>query len=454
MFKKLIVLVAISVVTALGAVPVSAATILNGQEHNYTVQFRSDNKATVFAKLVFQNGQSEKDRDTYTFSVPSGVSVDALSVQQIIAKKTVASTCTPRVTIGTTSATQSCPVTTESYDEDFDFLSNKLGYNYHYSYYYPDSRYSENYEYTDITPSIDGETYTVKLPRAIKPHKQGALLVTFISTSYVKSAFAGRFTYDFRTLKTDEMIDEASVAINFDEELYSRDATQQRTAESSANDSLVTAGAAASYESRSMDSLLPTIGNGGEYTRSQTKMLPGDVLSVAGVYATSPSLLFLNEIVTGIAIIAALAAGLWFGMKRYRKAHPRKARTDSYNATETTRNDIVEPASIKQLLTVSGVSVLATGIALLVLTGLVATANSSNSGLIPYILSLFTIVVVGTVAIFAPIAYVLRFGAHSLLRWLLINAAIIALLCFAAIGIASIDTEPSDPYVGPSSIYE
>ena len=82
------------------------------------------------------------------------------------------------------------------------------------------------------------------------------------------------------------------------------------------------------------------------------------------------------------------------------------------------------------------------------LTGLVAIANNSSTGLIPYILSLFTIVVVGTTAVFAPIAYVLRFGVRSLLRWLLINAALIAILCFVAIGVTSIDSGYSDPYYG------
>ncbi len=449
MFKKIITLIAVGAVAVVGALPASAASLLNGQEHHYTVQFRSDSKATVYAKLAFQNGQSDKDRDTYTFSLPSGVSADSLSVQQIIAKKTEVSSCDSKIAIGTSTATQNCPATTTGYDDDFDFLSNERGYSYYYDYYYPESRYNDKYEYTDITPSVDGQTYTVKLARAIKPHKQGAVLVTFVSTDYVTSAFGGQFTYDFRTLMTNEMIDEASVAINFDEELYSRDVDQKRTSGATTTKSIQSgADASASYESKRIDSLIPTIGNGGEYNRSQTKMLPGDVLSVKGTYATNPTLLFLKEILAGIAITIAAAAALWFSYKHYRKTHPRKPHANADIASHPKYYDGTEPASIKHLLAVSGVSTVATVVALLVLTGLVAIANNSSTGLIPYILSLFTIVVVGTTAVFAPIAYVLRFGVRSLLRWLLINAALIAILCFVAIGVTSIDSGYSDPYYG------
>jgi len=178
-------------------------------------------------------------------------------------------------------------------------------------------------------------------------------------------------------------------------------------------------------------------------------MLPGDVMSITGTYATKPVLLYLKEIAIGIVFVAALATGLWFAIRHYRKTHPRKPHTDTRaTATDARGFDAGEPASIKQLLAVSGVSIVATVVSLLTLTGLVAIANSSYSGLIPYILSLFTIVVVGTTAVFAPIAYVLRFGVRSLLRWLLINAAIIAVLCFAAIGVASIDSSSPEPYYG------
>lgn len=449
MLRKLITLMAVSIVAATSAIPASAASLLNGQEHYYTVQFRSDSKATVYAKLAFQNGQSDKDRDTYTFSLPSGVSADSLSIQQIIAKKTEVSTCNPKIVIGSSTATQNCPVTTTGYDDDFDFFSNNNNYGYYYDYYYPESRYDDKYEYTDVTPSVNGQTYTVKLPRAIKPHKQGAVLVTFVSTNYVTSAFGGRFNYDFRTLMTDEMIDDASVAINFDEELYSRDVDQKRTSGATAANSIKSgADMSASYESKRIDSLIPTIGNGGEYNRTQTKMLPGDVLGVKGTYATNPTLLFLNEILVGIAITVAAAAALWFGFKHYRKTHPRKSHSDTSAAIHPKYNDDAETASIKHLLAVSGASTLATVVALLVLTGLVAIANNGSSDLIPYILSLFTIVVVGTTAVFAPIAYILRFGVRSLLRWLLINAALIAILCFVAIGVTSIDSGYSDPYYG------
>lgn len=465
MMKKMLLLFAAGAVAILGSVPAQAVSLLDGQTHYYTVQFRSDNKAVVYAKLAFQNSDNTKDRDSLTFSLPSGVKVDSLSVQQILAKASSGickryetyddyykRTGTPASSFKPSTQSLQCLEPASGYNEDFDYVNNSGGYSYYYDYYYPEYRRVDNYEYTDITPSISGDTYTIKLPHAVKPHKQGAVLVSFISESYA-SGFMGRFSYNFRTFKSTELIDRANVAINFDEELYSREATQKRTSESSAAGA-VAQGAAAdqSYRSKSLDSIIGSVGNGGTYTRTQTKMLPGDVMKVSGVYATKPLLLYLKEIVITLVILAAVAAGSWLLYRRYRRAHPRTAKKQAAAAaSESTRAKSVvlnedTAASVPKLLAVSGASVGATIIALVILGILIAIENNSNSMAPQIIVTIYSIVVIGVTAFVGPLVFVMRYGVRTLFTWLLLHITLVTLLCFLALSLIAMISNSSNPY--------
>ncbi|QQS70820.1 hypothetical protein IPP92_00740 [Candidatus Saccharibacteria bacterium] len=218
MLKKLLLFIAIIVGSVVQSPPSQAVSLINGQTHFYTVQFRSDSRAIVYAKFVFQNSSTTVNRDTYTFTLPDGISVDNLSTDQILVKSTpIVIRCIK----------EPCPESRpadEPYSDNTDFLSSSSA-NY-YDYYSPSYRYTSAYTYQPLSYDTSGTTYTLKLAHPIKPGKQGAILVTFTTDSYAKSMF-GRFSYTFKTLKTDELIDNANVAIVFDQELYSRDVTQK-----------------------------------------------------------------------------------------------------------------------------------------------------------------------------------------------------------------------------------
>lgn len=464
MMKRILLILAAGAMAMFGSAPASAVSLLDGQTHYYTVQFRSDNKAVVYAKLVFQNGDSAKERDSFSFSLPSGVKVESLTVQQILTKAGTSS-CKryetydayyKRTGVSTSSIKPSaeslqCLEPASGYNEDFDYTSNSNGYSYYYDYYYPEYRRTENYEYTDVSPAIANDTYTLKLPHAIKPHKQGAVLVSFISESYA-SGLMGRFNYDFRTFKATELIDRANVAINFDEELYSREATQKRTTESAPG--ALTQGVAAdtSYRSKSLDSIIGTVGGGGTYTRTQTKMLPGDVMRVSGVYATKPLLLYLKEIVLLLLVVATVAAASWVLYRRYRRKHPHAAKKQAAAQSATPAkamlvDDAQQTVSIPRLFIVSAVSTGATLVALAVLAVLVAIANNSYSAFSPFVLSVYSVVVVGTTALIGPFVYSLRYGIRAAFTWLLINIGVVTLLCFLALGVVALLTSGNSyPY--------
>ncbi len=63
MLKKLLLFVAIIIGSFVQSSPSQALSLINGQTHFYTVQFRSDSRAIVYAKFVFQNSSMTVSRD-------------------------------------------------------------------------------------------------------------------------------------------------------------------------------------------------------------------------------------------------------------------------------------------------------------------------------------------------------------------------------------------------------
>lgn len=462
MFRKLLTGIVI-LVAVIGNVSQASAlslgSLINGQTHFYTVQFRSDSKAVVYAKLVFQNGSSSTDRDSFSFSLPDGVKVNNFSSQQILAKSSSPVPCLRYETLqeyqARTGTTTSLPIYDAKnsmqklclekgqaeYDEGFDFASGTQ--DYAYSYYSPSYLYRDNYEYADIKPEVKDNTYTLKLAHAVKPHKQGAVLVSFTSDSYASSVL-GYSKYSFRTLRVDEMVDSANVAIAFDQELYSRDVTQKRVSESSSSDKTSsTIGATAnSYKSSSLDRLASSVGQGGVYTRTQTRMIPSDVMKVSGVYATNQILLFAKEILITLLVLAIFALIL-IRFIRYKRLHHKEVA-----AVDTKKDDTpiieINSSSINygKLAIVSAVSIGTTIIVGMLFGGLIAISNKSSYGTLSAasqtVSAIFAIVAFGSSIFVAPLIWVLRDGLRQVFAWLAIHVILVTILCFISVIILSL----------------
>lgn len=478
MLRKLSLLVLATVVGASAFYqPASASSpLLNGQHQYYTVQMRSDNQAITYAKIVFQNGDSTENRKTVTFKLPDGVTASNLSIQQILSKNTTTLPCSQYETIQewskrtgeaiTPSASQqtkynvdkqcATEANSSAYNEDYDFVTNSSSDIYN-TYYYNRDWNTDTFEYSDLKSDTKDGTYTVTLAHEIQPQKQGAILVSYTSKDFVGGVM-GRFAYDYRTLIVNEMIDQTTVSINFDEGLYSRTAKQGRT---SSESTAVQDGVAASsdYSSKSLDRLQLSVGSGGTVTKTQSKMLPNDVMSVTGVYATNPVMLFGKELLILLVLVVIAGFGIW-RLVVYRKKHrkispvtyePLAAGTpvDEQNIQKITQN--IPTIHIGRMVAVSAISIGGTLAVLLLIVAVGSVINSNNSYYAySSIYTTFVPIFAGVVIIYgifiSPVAYMLRFGVKQAFIWTLMQACFGVVALVVALVLA-VSLSGGNPYV-------
>lgn len=444
-------------------VPIAQAAttdLLNGQKQYYTVMMRADKQALVYAKVTFENSSAKDDLKSFSFTLPDDVKVDNLTVQQILAKKT-ARTCRTYETYDTYKARVSysylqsqyyydqnkqCATydETSTYDEDFDFdanMSSTTEY-YYYDYYLRRSTDSK-FEYNDLTPARSGQTYTVELPNAIHPKKQGAVLVAYTSKSYISGSL-GRFQYDFRTFTAKELVNKAVVAINFDDEVYSTLASSKRQVSTSAASGVAQGTALtadASYESKTVDDIQTGVGTGGRYVKEKNQLLPGETFSVKGVFATSKFVLYAPTVLRWLLVLALLGSAGWFGYRLYRAKHPRGRGTSSGPALEvpeaTTTTKEVAAIGVRPVVFTSLVVVGINGLLALAVIGLLAAVSFTAYETAFVSLMVLLAVMVGAVTLFVlPFLHVLlRHGLRSAYRWLLCHTAILILVTLVICGL-------------------
>lgn len=454
----IILLTALVALLPLSPAKAESSILLNGQKQYYTVQLRSDKQAIVYARIIFENASSETDLSTYEFSLPSGVSASNLSAQQILAKstETICKTYETleqwRARIGTTSTStydtsKKCLVTDmAAYDDDFDYdnnISSSTDY-YYYSYY---QQRDSQFEYTDLKQSNANGTYTVTLSEAVKPKKQGSILLTFTTHDFISGGTFGRYTYNVRTLLAKQMVDKTTVAVNFDNDMFTREASQQRaySTSTSSTDTLTSAGSSNSaYQSKSMDSLVGSIGRGGLYVKTQSSLLPGDMLSVSGIFATNSTALFINEILGGVLFIALL--GVAIGLHRiWRRGHPRKDHAKNTHTTDGPDTIVASHSTTpwKIIVLTSCISIVGSLVLIFAVGSVLSNAMSDSS--ISSVLAVFGIIAVGLFGgVIAPLLYVLRFGVEDTFKWALIHVAFIAALLLAFGAVASMTSSSNN----------
>lgn len=471
---KKIILALLTVMMALApGLPANAeSALLNGQKHYYTVQLRSDKQAIVYARIIFENGSADKELSSYEFSLPNGVSAQNLSSQQILAKSTGEKVCKTYETIEQWRARlskapvgSSAPVipsdslynsskqcmewTPETkYDENFDYNTNSTSSTAYYSYSYYQQRDSK-FDYVDLSQTNNGATYTVTLSEPVKPKKQGSILVSFTTRDFISGGFLGRYDYNVRTLLAKQMVDKATVAVNFDNDMFTREAQQQRTYESSSSSTSLKNGVSAAngadaYQSRSMDSLIGGIGRGGLYVKTQSSLLPGDTLSVKGIFATNQAIMYSTEFLLSLLLLALIVAAA-FVYHRWRKKHPRPIKPATANNSEGSQPTATVPVigglfqkisaansttPWRSIVLASVISIIATVVLTLavgsVIEGMSSGSSSDGSKMM---LQIFGIFAIGILAgLVAPTLYMLRFGVQNAFRWVLVHLVIIVTL--------------------------
>lgn len=295
-------LLAVSVLT----VPVVAETktdsLLFGQRHYYSVIFRGNGEAIVYAKLVVTNPEDEPMKK-FAFQIPV-VEPYEMSVYQMELPKVCAN-------YDYSGSKREC---LRYRDPDYD------------SYYY--YRYSgdEDATYTKIKYEKTDQTYTLELPKAVEPHKTTAIILTYAGKGYVTKS-VGTMKFAFETPKVASRIQEINVAVDVDSDLVLRGKKTQ--IDYGDSNSGIKSGAtldAANMSSVELDRLQNQIGRYGVVQKEAKNLAPNESMIVRGEYATSWLKLYLRQTLLSLAVIAAIVAGSIFLSKWWRRRRASKAK--------------------------------------------------------------------------------------------------------------------------------
>lgn len=405
-------------------------SIVPSEKHYYTVQMRADKRTVNYARIAFENNRGSEDVATYGFKLPEGVTAQSMTVQQVLAKKMAKTT---------SGEAEGLEGEQALYDEDFDHYNDMQYGSYRYYNYYdkPDSRFE--YSNLDIAEKDEG-FYEVTLSQPVKSGKQGSVLISYVAEGVV-DGFLGSYSYDYRTLISRATVSSATVAINIDEGLYSRDVKQKRQIESGATTSSSDAAEGMVAPSRSTDRVLFSVARGGVYTKTQTNLLPWDVMSVKGKYAETPFLLYVKEVLITLLIIVVIIGGVIWGRRRYRKKHPKAekkpeddfVRPDMTLGSDTSEGELV---STKYMVRVSAASyALALAVAM-VAVGVTAVLSQLFDDM-PDVLAISSMALAAIGVFMAvtllPLVYMLPLGVRNVLRWAYVHCVVFACVYAACI---------------------
>lgn len=457
-----VLVVVLSIGTVAPKTQAATTNLLSGQKQYYTVMMRADKQSLVYAKVTFENPSATEDLQTFSFTLPDDVAVSNLSVQQILAQKTT-KTCKTYESYDTYKSRVSysyqqtqyyyeqnklCTAydETSAYDEDYDFDANMSSSTAYYYYDYYLNRLSDStFKYEDLSPEQSGQTYTVTLPTAIHPKKQGAILVAYTSKSYITGSL-GRYTYDFRTFTAKELVSKAVVAINLDDELYSTLTSSTRQVSTSTANSasgLTTSTDSAAYESKTVDDIQTGVGRGGRYVKEKSQLLPGETFSVKGAFATNQFALFAPTILRSVLVVLFIGSGVWFGYRLWRVKHPKGRKTspgtsksESASEPSTTESSLVVDLTTKQTAFVSLVSIVVSG--LIVVAAFWSAAVAYNSTFITLVVLFVIPLVIMTLFVLPFIHVLLTYGLRGAYRWLLYHVAILLAIFVIIIGLYAI----------------
>lgn len=467
-------LVVASVAAVMLAAPVGAraasVSLLGGEKQYYTVMMRADKQSLVYAKVTFENMSATEELKNFSFKLPDGVTVGNLTAQQILAK-TSTKTCKAYETYNeykarvTYSYEQSqyyydlnkkCVTYDENsgYNVDYDFDNNMSTTTAYYDYGYYVGRMTDNtFEYKDVTPKQSGQTYTLDLPNPIQPKKQGAVLVAYTSKSYITGGL-GRLHYDFKSFTSDQLVNKAVVAINFDDELYSRLTATAREVTVSATSNMAQGAAldsASGYTSKNVDNIQTTVGQGGRYVKQKLQLLPGETFSVKGVFSTSKVMLYMPTIVRSILITILILAALWFGYRLYRVKAAKRANAQPASEQPTPAAVFARPEGrviaaqqaklgMAKALVVSAVAIGASALFVLALFGLAAASKTDVfSGAVMSVAMMLAGLLVVVMLFVVPFVYVqLRYGLAGAFKWLLCHVGVLVVMILLACSLYAI----------------
>jgi hypothetical protein len=293
-FKKLITLASVAVLVSVAlAAPVRAQTqgnLLFGQKHYYTVVFRGNGEAIVYAKLVVTNTGDQPMTD-YSFEIPKVAPTEMAIFQMVL------------------------PDSCLQYDNSMPRnCIRRGGQDYTQTSYY----YNNNYgpaQYQQVKFDQAGDEYHFRLPVPLEPNQANAFIVAYAAKGYTSNSL-GLLKINFETFKVTSRIQEVKVSADVDSDLFlkgKRATVNYATSGMSAELGLSNATATGLAANPQMDRVVNNIGNSSSPIVKEAKNLaPNESLTVKGEYSASNFRLYLGSVIWTIVIVLALVFGLFF----------------------------------------------------------------------------------------------------------------------------------------------
>ena len=316
--------------------------LLFGQEHFYSVVFRGNGEAIVYAKIVVTN-QNAEPLTEFTFEVPRAAASDLVAYQQQLPRR-----CTKQHYEYQTGQ-QVC----DEYSEP------DYGQAYYGGYYGLDGQP----QYFKMPVEKNGGAYTLKLPAALPTDQSTAFIISYAAKGYVKKT-VGLYSFDFQTLKVDSRISSARVSVDVDTDLAIRGKRSEVNYQA-AELSGINMSAAAGAKSASLDRLASSIGTYGAMVKQAKGLAAGETLTVRGEYARSAWRLYVNSIIWFVVIIAALILGLYYAVRWFRRRHPAANAPTAPSAAPApaaTAGSLLIPSAVTGLVSAAAVIIMTVGL--------------------------------------------------------------------------------------------
>ena len=294
MKKLLYIALSLLTLVGLGGQARAENSLLFGQRHYYSVTFRSNGEAIVMARIVISNSETT-DLSSLQFDTGDD-KISELSAFQMI----LPPACEKYVYNGTNICEKYGDpdyATTYSYNPDGDQIK------------YYRLKTSENQNDNKIS---------VELNQPIVANKSGAVILSYVSKSYVGRNMLGLRHYNFRTLGAEKRQAETNVAISVDSGLSIHGNNNSYCCiyplAASTKDMAVMSGSSESgstpIENSTFDSVVAGIGSGGQRNEKATGIAPHEQFSFKGEYADKAWKLYVCWILLSLITLALVILAL------------------------------------------------------------------------------------------------------------------------------------------------
>jgi len=308
------------VITALAgfAAPSSAQSeLLFGQSHYYSVIFRGNGEAIVYAKMVIPNPGDTPLADL-SFEVPG-----AVPTEMAIYQMTVQAPCNRFAPMTSGMIVRPCAeYGAPNYDNSYNYGNDQA-------------------HYTKVDFTNSGNLYKFTLPNPIGASQTTAVVVAYAARGYVKDSF-GLFKFNFETLKVPSRIAKLQVGVDVDSDLFlkgKKAVVNYTVSGASSATGLGMATGKADISSQEFNNTVSSIGSNGAILKNASNLSPNESFTVKGEYAASWWRLNLFGIVMTIVIVAVIIVGIWFLMRFLNKRKSKKTEAGTPKAHAIVSND-------------------------------------------------------------------------------------------------------------------